>query len=591
MKYGSDLMAELIASMDIPFIALNPGASYRGLHESLVNHPEVQMPEIIECTHEEISVAIAHGYAKASGKPMASALHNLVGLQHATMAIFNAWCDRVPILLLGGTGPMAIEKRRPWIDWIHTALVQGNLIRDYVKWDDQPASLEGVADSLLRAYRLMVTEPAGPVYVCFDAGLQEEEVAEEKFAEGGPFHSLPNINAFQPGVSPAPQDEAIEEIAAAVKLAQWPVIIADLTGRSDEAFHLLAKLSQEWAIPVIDKGARFNMPTDHPMNLSYDDSRVLEQADVVIGLDVRDFFGSTSKIDRVRRETVSLLSKDARIFSISLQDYIARSWASDYQRLFPAEKQLLADSKEALKVLLKKLGSRSEQSSQAVEKIEFRYAKVQDWHQRLREQWAQKAKAEAETSPVSVPAFAEKLWEVLQTHDFILANGHLQGWVHRIFEMDEPRQYLGRSGGGGLGYGIGAAIGACLAHRDSGKLVVDIQSDGDLLFTPGGLWTLAHHNLPALIVMNNNRSYYNSEEHQTNMARIRGRDPKKAVVGTLLEDPFVDYAGLAKSMGVWGIGPIEQTKDIVPALEEAISYIKKKKKPALVDVITSKMGY
>src|SRR5680860_21812 len=141
-RYGSDLMAELIANLDVPFIALNPGASFRGLHDSLINHPNRDMPELITCTHEEISVDIAHGYAKATGKVMAVAIHNVVGLQHATMAIYDAWCDRVPVLMFGGTGPMPVEKRRPGSDWLHSALVQGNLIRDFVKWDDQPASVQ-----------------------------------------------------------------------------------------------------------------------------------------------------------------------------------------------------------------------------------------------------------------------------------------------------------------------------------------------------------------------------------------------------------------------------------------------------------------
>ena len=148
MKYGSDIMAELIAKLGIEYISFNPGATFRGLHDSLVNHPSEKMPETITCTHEEISVAIAHGYAKASGKAMAVGIHNVVGLQHASMAVFNAWCDRVPILLLGGGGPMAVEKRRPWIDWIHSALVQGNLIRDFVKYDDQPASIHSVPESI-----------------------------------------------------------------------------------------------------------------------------------------------------------------------------------------------------------------------------------------------------------------------------------------------------------------------------------------------------------------------------------------------------------------------------------------------------------
>ncbi len=177
-EYGSDLVVDVLRALGIEYAVLNPGATFRGLHDSLVNYGGNERPELIQCCHEEIAVAVAHGYAKAAGRPCAAVLHDVVGLQHASMAIFNAWCDRVPVLLLGGTGPMAVERRRPWIDWIHTALVQGTLVRDYVKWDDQPASLASIPEAIVRGYRIAVTEPQGPVYVCLDADLQEAPIAE-----------------------------------------------------------------------------------------------------------------------------------------------------------------------------------------------------------------------------------------------------------------------------------------------------------------------------------------------------------------------------------------------------------------------------
>lgn len=591
MKYGSDLMAEYIASLKIPYIALNPGASFRGLHDSLVNHPTAEMPELIECTHEEISVSIAHGYAKATGEPMAAAIHNIVGLQHASMAIFNAWCDRTPMMLFGGTGPMKVERRRPWIDWIHTALVQGNLVRDFVKWDDQPASLHSLQDSIYRAYKLTKTEPAGPVYVCFDADLQEEPLAETEENKDLLAFTIPNASGFLQTEAPAPSNEIINIIAEAIKSAKWPVIIADLAGRSAHAFELLSELSESMAVPVIDRGSRLNLPTNHPMNLSYDTQKVLAKADVVVALDVLDLFGITSKIDRVHRTTASILPPNARIFSISLNDYLVRSWSNDFQRLFSTEANILADSAIALKMLLNRLDEIKADSQQFSNDIQLRYTEVFNWHEKLRDKWMERAKEEETLNPITTPGLASKIWGVIKNEDFVVANGHLQGWTHRIFSMDKPRQYLGRSGGGGLGYGIGATIGACLAHRHQDKLIVNIQSDGDLLFTPGGLWTLAHYKLPALIVMNNNRSYYNSEEHQASIARLRNRSVEKGVIGTRLEDPFVDFATLAKSLGVEAIGPIENSDDIDGALEKALHYIKTEKKPFLLDIVTDKMGY
>jgi acetolactate synthase-1/2/3 large subunit len=195
-------VAELLEHLGIEYVAFSPGATFRGLHDSLVN---VGGPGIIECLHEEISVAITHGYAKATGRPLAVALHDVVGLQHAAMAIFNAWCDRVPILLLGATGPMDATRRRPWIDWIHTANVQGQLVRDYVKWDDQPGSLAAIPESIVQGLKLATTEPTGPVYICMDVDHQEQVWP--------PDLPQPQLERFAPYGRPAPEAAAIDTIA------------------------------------------------------------------------------------------------------------------------------------------------------------------------------------------------------------------------------------------------------------------------------------------------------------------------------------------------------------------------------------------
>ena len=581
VRYGSDLMAELIANLDVPFVALNPGASFRGLHDSLINHPHRDMPELITCTHEEISVDIAHGYAKATGKVMAAAIHNVVGLQHATMAIYDAWCDRVPMMLFGGTGPMPVEKRRPGSDWLHTALVQGNLVRDFVKWDDQPASVQSLSDSVYRAHRLAVTEPAGPVYVCFDAMLQEAPIEQAELDAVPALVNPPGPEAYSPGTPPGPSPDVTATLVEALEGAKWPVIIADYTARSDTAFHALAKLADEWAIPVIDQGSRFNMATDHPMNLSGANFDVLERADVVLALDMKDLYGSLSRIERTIRTTEPVLKPSARVFAVNLMDYTTRAWSADFQRLYPTEMNSLADTQVLLPVLLDAMSSRPKPNL-----IESRRKTVADWHASLRQQWKETAVKKRSETPIATAVMADELWNLLKDEDFVLANGSLRGWVQKIFTMTEPRQYLGASGGGGLGYGIGATIGACLAHRNTGKIVLDIQSDGDLLFTPGGLWTLAHHELPALIVMFNNRSYYNSEEHQINIARHRGRNVERTAIGTTIVDPPVDFAAMAESMGVAGIGPIENVDDIAPALQKALAIVKDERRSVLVDVVT-----
>ncbi len=589
-KYGSDLMAEIIAELDMEFIAFNPGASFRGLHDSLINHPTKKMPKIITCTHEEISIAIAHGYYKAAGKPMAAGIHNVVGLQHASMAIFNAWCDRVPMLLVGGGGPMEVEKRRPWIDWIHSALVQGNLVRDFVKYDDQPASIYGVAESMYRAYKQAVTEPAGPVYVCLDAAIQEEELPREAIQvdEIHRVDKLPDSKLYSPGRAPSPDQESIQIIVNAILEAKWPVIIADKTTKSDESFHTLSTLAEEWAIPVIDRGGRFNIATNHPMNVTSANIDILERADVVIALDVGDIYRATAKTNRVTRVTKSSVQPDARVFSIGLQDYGVRSWAADYQQLFPTELNILGDTSLFIKQVQQSLKEQvSSVNQDAVQdNMKQRRQVVAETQSNLRVKWEETIRTKREENPIALSVLAAEIWEAIKGREFVLSNGNLKGWAQKLFTMDQPRQFLGGDGGGGLGYGIGATIGACLANHNTNKLVVDIQSDGDLLFTSGGLWTLAHHDLPALVVMHNNRSYYNSEEHQINIAKFRGRDVSTTGIGTRIDNPAVNFAKLADSMGVYGIGPIERTEDLRPALEKALKYMEKEKKPVLIDVIT-----
>src|SRR3954447_866379 len=217
-EWVSDVVADTLRALDVPFIALNPGASYRGLHDSLVNHLGNERPEIVVCLHEEHAVAVAHGYAKVTGRPMAAGLHANVGLMHATMALFNAFCDRVPLIALGATGPVDASLRRPWIDWIHTAADQGALVRPFVKWDDQPASAAAAVEALARAAQLTRTYPAAPVYVCLDAALQESELA--------PGLALPDLARHRAPAPPEPARADVEAAAAILAGAEQPMLLA-----------------------------------------------------------------------------------------------------------------------------------------------------------------------------------------------------------------------------------------------------------------------------------------------------------------------------------------------------------------------------
>ncbi len=573
--YGSDLIVDLLWDLGIEYAALNPGATFRGLHDSIVNYGGNERPQLIQCGHEEIAVAIAHGYAKAAGRPMAAIVHNIVGLQHASMAVFNAWCDRVPMLLLGGTGPMAVEQRRPWIDWIHTALVQGQVVRDYVKWDDQPASLASIPEAVLRAYRIAVTEPQGPVYLCFDAALQEMPLTGEI--------PLPDGSRYLPPAPAAADAGALDDAAALLAGAERPVIVAEYVGRNPAAVGALVALVDRLAAPVIDLygHGRFNFPNTHPLDLTGAQAELLAAADVVLALDVLDLYGTLSLVDRTTRRSEPIIPRGSRVIHITLADFASRSWAADYQRLAPVDVPILADTSLALPALAERIEERLKDTGTRRD----RYERLRAQHEALRREAQARAKRTWDAVPIAPARLAAEVWEAVRHEDWVLANGTLDGWTRALWDWTRPDQYLGYSGGAGLGYGMGASIGVALAHRDSGRLCVDLQPDGDLLYTPQALWTAAHHRIPLLVVVCSNRTYHNDEVHQELMAQARGRPVENKVIGIRLEEPAVDFAGMARALGMYGEGPIEDPAAIGPALRRAIHVVKEEGLPALVDVV------
>jgi thiamine pyrophosphate-dependent acetolactate synthase large subunit-like protein len=574
-RYGSDVIVDMLRACDIEYAACNPGASFRGLHDSIVNYGDNERPEMIECCHEEISVAIAHGYAKATGKPMAAILHNIVGLQHGSMAIFNAWCDRVPLLALGASGPMDANLRRPWIDWIHTALVQGTLVRDYVKWDDQPHTVANVPDSFLRALRIAQTDPQGPVYVCYDAGLQEEVLVDPVL--------LPEPQRYAAPSPPQAHPDALARAAELLVQAKTPIIIADLMGRNPGAVTSLVRLAELLAIPVIDRGGRFNFPNTHPLDVTDAAADLLPQADVVLGLDVLDLFGALGRVDRATRLFAPAIAPHTQVIHITMGDMFMRSWAADFERLPAVDLPITANTAVALPALLTLCQERLSSSDAGVRAA--RQAQLQQQHTARRQQWQGQARAARQQRPVAVSTAVAEIWDVIRHEDWALVNNAVGAWTRRIWDWEQTGCHLGSSGGAGLGYGLGAALGGVLAHRGSGKVCINLQADGDMLFTPSALWTAAHHQLPLLVIMFNNRSYYNSEEHAINIARVRERPQERAGIGTKLDDPPVDFARLAQAYGLYGEGPIETSEAIRPALQRALRVVKEEKRLALVDIV------
>ena len=577
-EYGSDVVVDLMKAFDIEYAAFNPGATFRGIHDSIVNYGGNYKPEVIFCNHEEISVALAHGYAKAKGKPMIAIVHNMVGLQHASMAIFNAYIDRVPILVLGGTGPMNSKHRRPRIDWIHTALVQGNQVRDYVKWDDQPYSLADVPDSFIRGYRIATTEPMAPIYINYDADIQEDSLAS-------PIE-IPDVRRYAPPAPMQANPEALRQAAQLLANARAPLIIADSLGRNPKTVPALVELAELLAVPVVDKGARFNFPTTHPLDATDGARDLLKKADVILALDVADLYGSLTTVSKQTRVCEYVTSPGVKLVSISLHDMLVHSWAGDYQALQALDLSMSADTSVAVPELTRLCRELLGSDPQKKATLEARQKELSEKHKSRRAKWLADAQAKAMQKEISTAFLAYELGEVIKKENWVLVNGTSNGWARRLWDFTKPNQYLGASGGAGVGYGMSAAIGAALALKETGQLAVDIQSDGDLLMTSSSLWTAAKHRIPLLVVMHNNQSFYNSEEHGIEVAKFRNRPVENAGIGTHVDDPAVDYAKMAQSFGVNAEGPVVRTADLRPALERGVKFVKEKKLPYLVDVIS-----
>jgi acetolactate synthase I/II/III large subunit len=574
--WGSDVMVDAMQARGLRYVTMNPGSSFRGLHDSIVNYGG-NRPEMIECTHEKIAVEIAHGYAKASGDAIGCILHNTVGLLHGTMGIYYAYIDRAPVVIFGGAGPMAIDRRRPNIDWIHTANVQGNLVRDYTKWDDQPASLASVHETVNRGYRVAVSEPQGPVYIALDAGLQEDRLDDDI--------PPPDVERFPVPTRIGPDPEALERLAQMLIDAQRPILIPGYAGRDPKAMGLLVELAELLGAGVIDTNIRLNFPTRHPLNVT--ESEALEEADLVVFVDVKDMGKSTQKLDKVNRRIDSRIPDDALIADIGFNDLEISAWSHDFAQLHPVDHQVTADTVVALPLLLERCRELEARDPGRREARAQRKEQLQAHHEATQAQWRAQADEVWQQQPVSTARLAGSVWEAVKDHDFVLTAGTASDWALRLWDLNEPYQHPGASLGTGTQFGI--SLGVALAHKGSGRLVVDLQPDGDLLFDVGAMFTAAYHEIPLLCVMFNNRAYYNDWAHQERMARQRGTPMANAYYGMEIDGPAPDFANIARSFGWYGEGPIEDPDEIEAAVRRAAKVVLDEGRPALVDVICDKI--
>jgi thiamine pyrophosphate-dependent acetolactate synthase large subunit-like protein len=554
--WGSDVVAQMLRRLDIPWIALNPGASYRGLHDSLVNHLGNERPGILMCLHEEHAVAIAQGYAKATGRPLAVALHSNVGLMHASMAIFNAWCDRQPMLILGATGPVDAATRRPWIDWVHTSQDQAALIRNFIKWDDQPASVAALPDSILRARQQMETGPKGPVYVCLDATIQEEKIA-------GAFQ-FPDPARYAPPPPPRPDAEALARAAGLLAGAERPLILFG-RGRRDQAGwdNRVALAERLGAGMLSDLKAGSMVPSDHPLHVGAPFNKLhkagrqaLQEADLILSIGWIDPGG-------LLRQAFGGETPAATIVHAGQDLHLHNGWGKEHAGLAPMDVHMICDPDAAVADLLAALpadltpGTRDAEDRQETATSSSGAIAQRDLATALKTVLGER--------PVTFPCLP-------------------RGWPADVMPHRDPLSYLGKDGGGGVGSGPGIIIGAALALRGSGRLTIGVTGDGDCLMSINALWTAARYQIPAMIIVANNRSYFNDEMHQETVALARGRNPANRAVGQAIADPVPDIAKLAKAQGVGARGPITRIEDLEPALRDGIDAIKAGR-PFLVDVL------
>ncbi|HET7298031.1 MAG TPA: thiamine pyrophosphate-binding protein, partial [Burkholderiales bacterium] len=440
-RWASDVIVDMLHAYDFPYAALNPGASYRGLHDSMVNYGG-NRPAMMLCQHEETAVQIAHGYAKASGRPMVAILHNLVGLLHANMAIYYAYADRAPVFIIGATGPMDETKRRPRIDWIHSALVQGEAVRAYTKWDYQPTVIDGVPESFARAYAVMMTEPRGPIYMCYDAWLQEQPLEHEV--------ALPKSSAAKVPSPLAPDPAALERAAEMLAATKRPAIIAEYVGREPAGFHALVELAETLGAPVYDVNSRLNFPSRHPLNLSMV-KHVFRDADLILCLDTRDWERPTTELVSTTREVTSLVPADCKWIDIGFGDLEISSWAMDYQRLAHADLRILADTTLAIPTLTKLLASRPV-------KRDSWLRTVAELRQKAHAKWQAEAKEDWDASPITLPRLATEVWNAIKSEDWVLAAGTLDDRARQIWDFDKPYRHAGKSLGTATQIGISLGV-------------------------------------------------------------------------------------------------------------------------------------
>jgi acetolactate synthase-1/2/3 large subunit len=562
-EFVSDLVADLLGELGVRYLAITPGSSFRGLHDSIVNYGGNADPQIVLCLHEEIAVAAAHAYAKATGSVGVAAVHDLVGLMHATMAVYDAWCDGSPVLLLGGGGPADAAVRRG-IDWIHSASSQASLVRDYVKWDDEPMSAQALVRAVARGHQLAAAAPAGPVYVTLDMELQERPLTTPvELPSNAAWRALPVIAA---------PEGTVERAADLLWQAERPVVVAGTMAFDPSATGDLVGLAELLGAACLDDTNAVAFPTAHPLNLS-GDADSLRAADAVLAVDVRDTAALRAQC-----------APDTALIDVSLRQLRLRGWSHVGGAAAETTVDITAEPREGTRQLLATLRRRAREEADRGPR-DARRRELEHRHTALRVRQQEELRLRWDDVPISPERLVAEVWNAVQDRDWLLTLRNTRSWLDGTWNFAGAGQWLGHSGGGGVGYGPGAIVGGAFAARDRGQTAVAIVGDGDLQMGVAALWTLVHYRIPTLIVVNNNCSFFNDEQHQESVAVARGRPPANAWIGVRMTDPETDFAALARAYGAWAEGPVVEPDALGDALRAALDHVDRGE-VAVVDVRT-----
>ncbi len=542
--WGSDIVADVLRQLGYPHAVIVPGASFRGLHDSIVNHLGNRDPHLITCLHENHAVSIADGYSRVTETPLLVILHSNVGLMNGSMAIYNAWCDRRPMLILGATGPVDAHQRRPWIDWVHTSKDQGALVRQFVKWDDQPASVESMVESLLRADQITRSAPHGPVYVCLDAHIQEGALDRKV--------SVPPIERFKPAKKPSVPMDTLVAIDHALRNAKHPLILAGRMSRSSADWQKRINLAERYgAIVLSSTNNAPSFPVNHAQHVlppagdkaTEAETALLAQSDLILSFDWLDLAGFL----RARTgDAQSQKPNAAQIIHCSLDGQLTNGWSMDHQALAAVDIPVLAHPDTLVAQLLEGF------EKPAARKIEATH-------------WTAQKRVEKADAPFDLTqlAFAMADW----SDDLNVSFARLPiGWPQRACRFNHPLDFLGKDGGGAVGTGPAHTVGVALALKDSDRLVVGVIGDGDFSMGMNALWTAANQELPMMLVIANNRSYYNDEVHQERVAIQRHRPVENKGIGQRLESPAIDLSQIAAAQGFTTQAPVTNVTELKAAL-------------------------